>query len=485
MKQFLERLVGARTGLAFCALGLATMGGMCPNMMQPPTGEEANWVRAFDASQVGALSAVWGSSADSVFAVGGIPGQGEVYHYDGENWQAMLVPDVPLLVWVFGFGPDNVYAVGEEGGIIHFDGVRWRRLNLGATEDLWGIWGTSPDDMWIVGGDLDQGSPALYQFDGATLTAIDLPANDRSPTALFKVWGIGSKVIAVGSNGLIIEYDGTSWSQMPSGAAADDDFVSLWGTSPDNIVAVGGRSVGQIAHYDGNSWTTQKQSGVPGLNAVYMTDAAEAIIGGVNGLVGSYNPMTSTLMTENASTTLTIHGIWGDGMDRFYGVGGRFSDPYSGLALVRTFEAVVDNPDPPADAPPLATNLELGIANGAPYRVLNPGDEMPVFAGGQGGFHIFLSMQLTGFPAGETVQITRSARLSEDDTSVIDPLTFNILFSEIEPGVNELRDLFIQLTTNRSNVVDRLGVISIELTSTTDPTLTASAEIEVLFVANQ
>ena len=108
------------------------------------------WSAAFDATGVGVLSAVWGSSAIDVFVVGGTPSQGEIYHFDGAVWQAMRVPEVPLLVWVFGFGSDDVTAVGAGGGVIHFDGVSWQRLDSGTTKDLWGIWGAAPDDTDLV-----------------------------------------------------------------------------------------------------------------------------------------------------------------------------------------------------------------------------------------------------------------------------------------------------------------------------------------------
>ena len=40
-----------------------------------------------------------------------------------------------------------------------------------------------------------------------------------------KVWGIGSKVFAVGERGLIIQYDGRAWAQVPAGAAARIRFL--------------------------------------------------------------------------------------------------------------------------------------------------------------------------------------------------------------------------------------------------------------------
>ena len=101
----------------------------------------------------------------------------------------------------------------------------------------------------------DEIDPVLIHFDGETFEPVTVPENDRNASALFKVWGIGSKLFAVGEKGLIIEFDGEAWAQVSTGAQADDDFVSLWGTSEDNIVAVGGRGGARIATYDGTNWT--------------------------------------------------------------------------------------------------------------------------------------------------------------------------------------------------------------------------------------
>ena len=326
-----------------------------PDGTNPSDGSQAAiWSTAFDATGVGVLSAVWGSSADDVFVVGGKPSQGEIYHFDGAVWQAMHVPEVPLLVWVFGFGSDDVTAVGVGGGVVHFDGASWQRLESGTIKDLWGIWGSAPDDLWIVGG--GDGEAVILHFDGTNFTPTAMPANDRDAKALFKVWGIGSKIFAVGENGLIIQYQAggpapASWLQVPAGANADDDFISLWGTSADNIVAVGGRSSARVAVYDGTTWTTHKPAGVPGLNAVTMVGPNEAVVGGVDGYAGSYNPQTGMLTSETAETTLTLHGLWNDGLRRTYGVGGQFFAPYSGLALVRTLGDPRIVPLPPLEAP--------------------------------------------------------------------------------------------------------------------------------------
>ncbi len=298
------------------------------------------WSRPFDESGAGALSSVWGSSPDDVFVVGGVPAQGEIYHFDGRAWTEMNAPNVGLLVWAFGFGPDDVFAVGVDGAAAHWDGQTWRALNPGTDADLWGVWGTAPDDLWIVGGVTGVGPPILLHYDGENFEPFEIPENDRNATSLFKVWGIGSKIFAVGERGLIIEFDGSTWKQTPAGALADEDFVSLWGVSESQIVAVGGRSGARIALYDGQKWETIAPTGTPGLNGVFMVSPDLCVVGGQAGYVGAFNPQTRALTREDADSNLDVHAVWGDGESTVYAVGGRFAPPFSGLALLRSTRAV-------------------------------------------------------------------------------------------------------------------------------------------------
>lgn len=305
-----------------------------------PTAPVATWAAAFDASGAGALSGVWGSGPDDVWIVGGDDTAAEIWHFDGGAWSEVAAPAVGLLVWVYGFGPDDVYAVGVEGAAVHWDGDAWNVLDSGTTQDLWGVWGSATDDLWAVGGSATDGDPVILHWDGAAFTpvALDPAENDRLAHELFKVWGIGGRTFAVGQYGLIVEWDGSQWVQLPSGAEATDDFVSLWGTSADHVVAVGGRSNGQVATFDGTSWTTTHPSGVPGLNAVSMGSADEAVIGGIGGWVGSFDPNTGTITREDPVDSIDVHAIWYDGAGTWYGVGGKFYAPYAGTALVRTVE---------------------------------------------------------------------------------------------------------------------------------------------------
>ena len=55
---------------------------------------------------------------------------------------------------------------------------------------------------------------------------------------------------AVGDQGLIMHWDGTSWAGMPSGLAIG--LHGVWGSSPDNLWVVGEN--GAVLHFTGTAW---------------------------------------------------------------------------------------------------------------------------------------------------------------------------------------------------------------------------------------
>ena len=135
---------------AVCAVvGLTAMYACGPAVRDSTGGandRDSAWRTAFDTRDAGVLSSVWGSTPTDVFMVGGVPAQGEVYHYDGALWKRMDIPLVPILIWVFGFGTDDVYATGDKGTAMHYDGRTWTVLETGTRVGLWGVWGVSAGD---------------------------------------------------------------------------------------------------------------------------------------------------------------------------------------------------------------------------------------------------------------------------------------------------------------------------------------------------
>lgn len=100
------------------------------------------------------LEAVWGSSADDVWAVGA---QGNIRRIrpGDERWRKVESPTTETLRAVWGTGPNDVWIAGDSGTILHYDGTKFAassaQLPLGPRPNLHGIWGSSPSDVWIVG----------------------------------------------------------------------------------------------------------------------------------------------------------------------------------------------------------------------------------------------------------------------------------------------------------------------------------------------
>ena len=80
---------------------------------------------------------------------------------------------------------------------------------------------------------------------------MDSPSQEK----LNGVWGYLSpdsthKFYAVGENGTIIHFDGTTWTT--TGSPTSEDLYGIWGSSGTDIFAVGDNAT--IVHYNG-SWT--------------------------------------------------------------------------------------------------------------------------------------------------------------------------------------------------------------------------------------
>lgn len=296
---------------------------------------------AIDIGPKTSLSGVWGSSSDDVFIVGGTSSDGEIHHFDGNAWSAMEVPaDVGLLSWSFGFSSNDVWSVGLRGAVVHYDGTSWTEVSSNTDEDLWGVWGSSPNDIYIVGGNVFSGEVTILHWNGSEFEAEELPdeANPLRVRALFKVFGVGGRVFAVGQNGLIVERTSEGWTRHSAGSGATEDFVSLWGTSANNIVAVGGRTRPKISTWDGTSWTTFEASkNFGGLNAVYVSPLGEILVGGAQGTVGELDRDAQDVVFRDSDTTIDVHAIWVDPNGLAYAVGGTFFDPDQGVVM--TLEA--------------------------------------------------------------------------------------------------------------------------------------------------
>lgn len=139
---------------------------------------------------------------------------------------------------------DNLFVVGEAGNSF----VREKSgevTTLKADNDFWfsSVWGSS-EGVFAAG---YRGLVARFNEDTATWESMETGnTND-----LNSIWGSSAEnIYAVGDRGTIIRYDGTRWQQIKTGS--DDLLFGIWGSSASDIIAVGGR--GKVLRFDGTSW---------------------------------------------------------------------------------------------------------------------------------------------------------------------------------------------------------------------------------------
>ncbi|MBX7193367.1 MAG: hypothetical protein K1X94_15035 [Sandaracinaceae bacterium] len=306
-----------------------------------PGPESTVWTEAFDAHDVGWLLNVASVSPSDVWAVGGSPDAGVARHYDGHAWSAVAVPSAtPLLNWAMPFRTDHVIVVGNHGTVLVWNGASFDTQESGTTENLWGVWGASETDVWAVGGSGFEGSVAtVIHWDGASWTPAALPTLERPNVfAFFKVWGSSADdVWVVGQRGAVVHYDGSAWTEELVGAS--DDLIAVWGTGPDHVVMVGGRSNAIVVTWDGTSFVSSNLAPLPGLNGVWMDNDRVFHVAGTEGTLATIES-SGLVWHDDAvpATRLAYHSITGDSSGRLWSVGGSLSSvtaPFVGIASTR------------------------------------------------------------------------------------------------------------------------------------------------------
>lgn len=268
------------------------------------------------------LSDIWAFEGDNAFAISNVEWDSGLFQYDGISWQPMLEFGFPPQNALWGFGPDQLYSVGEYGSFFLYDGEDVMELSWGEDQPYNGIWGTSPSDIFIVG----DGSTLLH-YDGDSLTDMtsEAPVAGLSlqgvwgssgsnvfvvgPSMIFHfngvdwtthfqdlagnpdfqdIWGSGpSDIFAVGPEDYVYHYNGSGWTPQPSGLSPGYNLASVWGTSPTDVYAVS--SAGEVIHFDGISWTQVEQLTDNPLTGVHCLDPCNVFVVGERGTILTFS----------------------------------------------------------------------------------------------------------------------------------------------------------------------------------------------------
>jgi hypothetical protein len=154
---------------------------------------------------------------------------------------ALTGPNPSVLFGIWGDTSGNISAVGHQDVSNPFyaedsanGGVGWDASTAVTIHTPYAIWSPGPGQRMFAAA--DRQSPILYRDPPAVgwATVAGLPLN----VDLRAVWGSsGSDIWAVGLGGVMLHFDGMSWT--PVSSVTPQDLTSIWGSSASDIWAVG------------------------------------------------------------------------------------------------------------------------------------------------------------------------------------------------------------------------------------------------------
>lgn len=137
------------------------------------------------------------------------------------------------------------YAVGDSSIVLGFDGETWSRLPGTTTEGGHkAVWGVSATEVYVTGW-----WDGMLRLDGEEATRLEAGLPEGLFRGVWNLWGTsGSDIWGVATHNTLVHYDGTSWSRSIPDPSTH--FYGVWGSSPDDVFAVGER----VWHFDGSGW---------------------------------------------------------------------------------------------------------------------------------------------------------------------------------------------------------------------------------------
>lgn len=206
-------------------------------------GENGDWLISNILGQEVDLYDIWGNRGDAQWVCGD---RGIVARWDelADRWDVKLFPGNELtggakLESIWGTSPSEVFAVGNRI-IIRWNGADWERMDPGAVH-LRDVWGTRDGPVFAVG-------------EGGSILALDRETNTWNTEQVgflpyWSIYGIDAENVYVGAlNSGTAQLTANGWEivfiESRPGSPPEQliprnlRFVSIWGTSPDNLFLI-------------------------------------------------------------------------------------------------------------------------------------------------------------------------------------------------------------------------------------------------------
>ena len=171
-------------------------------------------------------------------------------------------------------GMDGGQDGGIDGGLPPVTSMEPELLTGGVFR---GVWGATTDDLFAVGSD-----GLVAHYDGSTWTPFDLPPEAKRED-FHDVFGFASdNVYAVAGRGVILHYDGAAWLLQEIEGGPVSTLYGVWGSAPNDIYASGN---GVVVHYDGVSWSKVVDPAISGIEwrGISGSGSNEVLLAGEGG----------------------------------------------------------------------------------------------------------------------------------------------------------------------------------------------------------
>ena len=326
-----------------------------------------------------ALTAVWGSSATDVWAVGG---GGTIVHHDGADWVVIPSGQPETFYAVWGSGPRDVWVASTTELLLHTSGfaegtasrenapfsTHSTERSDPASSQVFAIWGTSVNNVRIAGPSrIRTVETASFRYagprnhaaksrmaDGGVLWRV-LPGDGGTIRAIWggaadDVWMVGDRGMTLhgtpylgelpnpalragpgacdrdcfeGCTACAIASDELAWSPVDSQTI--QDLEAVWGSSSDDVWAVGARGTIVRMKKGQDRWQAVESPTTEHLRAVWGSGPDDVWIAGDEGTILHYDGQS----VSPASVQLplgprpALRGMWGSGANDIWVVGDR------------------------------------------------------------------------------------------------------------------------------------------------------------------
>ncbi|HVH46660.1 MAG TPA: hypothetical protein VM925_30170 [Labilithrix sp.] len=250
------------------------------------------------------------------------------------------------LTAVWGSSANDVWAVGSGGSIVHYDGAAWAATPTNVTNTFHAVWGSGPNDVWAVAMTDTILHSAGFSGGKADWQLVSGATNSAMATATTALWGTGAGKVRIGARargvfvpgrGVVYQHQYTSRTEADGGIAWDlvegeGDVLGFWGSSPNDLWLVADNSArkawerGQTLHGiagDGGvfDWTSVDSQSTVALEAIWGSSADDIWAVGDKGTMRRMKKGATRWEIVASSTERTLHGLWGSSADDVWAVG--------------------------------------------------------------------------------------------------------------------------------------------------------------------